>query len=355
MGDFKVKNNQIVFVDCNGFENVLFTYDRFRNHSSVPLYEIAGDTQEPLLMNQLNTFINDFDRINENVPEGLSKETITLCVFLITAELLKKHRNYNVLEIGCDNGVLSCYLAGILKYFNTNNRLICMTDYLDSECRKNWLEKIMLADAADIVSVVTAEYSSDFFKKGYFDIVIINGSVQFDEPAVMINNAVNSAKNNGIIICLPENQYLLNSCFQAVLNNCTEYNQDEKWSVLFKRIDEQDKKNAYECSDEFKLSTVKNEISEILSSIENTVESLFMPDYLQGVNNALVDDAIKKVARAEDDVLNIYSQLNGMNIKFAINELKEALIDFRVCSNEKDRKYNAELCRQKYVTLLQEI
>ncbi len=357
MSLIKFENNQFVFIDDNDNKIELFNaVDPLSNNSHLPSHEVLDDgkTVYPLFDDMIS-YIDEFDKINEDVMGGLLKQTVILSIFLVTRELLKKQRDLKVLEIGCDKGVLSYYLAKVLSRFNANNRLVCVTDSMGNECDNYWFDKILLSGAGDIVSLVTTEYNNAILPNDYFDIVIINGSVQFAEPAAVIRNAVNSVKNTGLLVCLSERQYLLTSCLQIAVGKSTVYNQDEASTILSKTIDEKDKLYAYKQTNEFILSDYKEKIVDALVPLKAMIKNLNKPQYLTADNDAEIDEKIKLIAQAENDILTIYSKLSSLDIKFNINELKDALIHYKLSDSEDERKSCAKLSKQKYQILIKEM
>lgn len=357
MGKIDIISNQFVYKDDKNHEEILIDFfNLLGNHSNVPFHGISSDGKTfDVLFDYLCTFIDEFDDVNKNVIGGLNIQTIILSILLTTKELLKKHRNFRILEIGCNKGVLSYYLCKLLKRFNVNNRLICISDSMGAGCENTWFEKIILTDAAEIVTLVTTEYNNDFFPNDYFDVVIINGSVRFAEPTEIISNAANFTKNAGLLLCLSENQYLLNSCFQVAVDHCTEYVLNGTATVFSKTIDKVDKEVFYKLTDEYKISNYKTNIRKNLLLIKTTVENLGSIDYLNAENDAEIDTQIKLIMQAENYVLAVYSELNSINVKFEVNELKEAMIKYRICDSEKERVFLAEICQQKYQVVMREM
>ena len=333
---------------------ILKIYDQLSNYSSLPMYESEGGKKYPVF-DVLTSIFNDFDRVNEDVAQGLDKTEVQLCMLLIAKVLLKKHRDFKVLEIGCDKGVLSFSLARLLKQFNGNNQLICVTDAMSVNCNDRWYDKILLSGAEEIVSLVTTQYNNGLFPRDYFDIVIINGSVSFEDSEKVIYNAVNFTKNNGLLITLPASQYLLSSCFQVIVENCDEYYLNSASSVLVKTIDKKDKYSAYKRTEDYKVSLLKRGIVSEFVSLKEIVEKLGETDYLDGKKDLTIDDKIKALMRAENDVLAIFSHLDSLDIKFNISELKECLIGYRLSQTESERKHFAAQSSQKYQTVICEM
>lgn len=355
MGFINFENGWFCLTD--GYNNktpILKRYDPLNNYSSLPVYETDGGKKYPMF-DVLTSIFGDFDRVNEGVAQGLDKTEVQLCVLLITKALLKKHRDFKVLEIGCDNGALSFSLARLLKAFNPKNQLICVTDAMSMNRNDRWHDKIFLSGAEEIVSLVTTPYESTLFPRDYFDIVILNGSAAFEDPGKVIYNAVNFIKNNGLLIALPASQYLLSSCFQVIAENCDEFYLNSVSSVLVKTINKKDKYLAYKRTEDYKVSLLKQDIVSTFVSLKKFIENLGETAYLDGNHDLAIDEQIRMVMRAENDVLTIFSHLDSLDIKFNINELKESLISYRLCHDESERKHFAAVCSQKYQAVICEM
>jgi len=347
--------NEFFLIDGHKKKTALLKiYDPYNNYSSVPMFEIEDGQKFPLY-DLLMSIANDFDRVNKSATQALDKTEVMLPLLLVTKSLLSKHRDFKALEIGCGNGVLSGPLSRLLQPFNRNNQLICVTDTMDADSHRFWLEKVALFGAEEIVSLAAAGYDDALFPKDHFDVVIINGSVPFDEPAKIIYNAINCIKNNGLLIAVSAGQYLLSSCFQVIFDNCTEYYLDSASSVLVKTMDTKDKHTAYKRTDEYKIKTLKPKIASTFVSLKETVDSLWEADYLNGDNDDRIDEKIRMVMRAEDDVLAIFGHLVSLDIKFNISDLKEALISYRLSRDEAERKHFAAVCGRKFQAVISEM
>lgn len=66
-----------------------------------------------------------------------------------------------------------------------------------------------------------------------------------------------------------------------------------------------------------------------------------------------MDALINAVNRTEDLVIAIYNQLISVNLKQYLNELKEALIKYRLSLGERDSLFN--ICQEKLKCVKQEI
>jgi SAM-dependent methyltransferase len=349
MSSLNILNSKVTFMDYQNNETVLLNITPLENHSNVPTHQLKADSSyDGVFAKWLASLLSQFDVVNQNVSEGLTNISVFLSVFFVIKQLMEKHRDYKVLEIGCDNGVLSYYLANVLKHFNPHNQLVCLTEVQQDSSADLWLDKIMASKAEDIVSRFTTDYLNAFLQKDIFDIVIINGSVCYENPSAVIFNAINCLRNGGLLICSPNKQYYLSEIFEALVDNYSEYAIDNASSVFTKTIEKKEKWTVYRQSKEYKYLACKKDAIALLSSINEEIQELGTSE---GPRN--LDNAIRQIGHAEDDILAIYSRLNSLNIKFEISELKEAMINYRIADTIKEQKADAEQCRKKYQTVIQ--
>lgn len=351
MSKLYFSSERIVFKDCFNSETVLLNLTPLENHSNVPTYLKKSDGRDEAVFKEwICSLASKFDRVNQNVPEGLDKMSVVIPTVLLIKKLLQKQRNYKVIEIGCDKGVLSYYLAEVLKHFNSNNQLVCLTDIQKDSDSDLWLDKISVSGAGDIVSRITAEYQNSFIQKDYFDAAFINGTVNYENPLPVIFNAINSLKKGGLLICIPGKQYFLSDIFQTVVDDPVEYAIENTTSVFAKIIGEKEKLKSYRQTREYKDAEIKKDAVKILSGLEDAVQKLGTPGYTYDL-----DQSIKQIGQAENDIFDIYSRINNLGIKFELNEFKEAMITYRVADTDAERKADAQQCRKKYRAVMQTI
>ena len=352
-----VRNNQFIFQNEHGREELLLdSYDRLNNYSRIPLHELL-DTGEAnyVIYNDILNYINEYDNIikkNSNVPDKLS---VILTIILITKKLLTKQRNYRVLEVGSNSGVLTYYLANILHKFNDNNKLFCVTFPTQENNSAKLLDENMLKNIDSFITFIHSTTDDFYLQSGYFDIVIINGSTLFLDPPEIINQAIRCSKDLGLLICLTERQYLLNSYFQVATDDSFEYPINSFTSVLVKHIDLNDKKSALRLTEEYKISSYKKEIIDNILLIEKKSSFLNKESFLLADQDNDIDELIKLVSIIEDDLLQIYKELNGINIKFNVNNLKESLINIRLCNTPADRSYFINTYNEIYENTMNDI
>ena len=87
-----------------------------------------------------------------------------------------------------------------------------------------------------------------------------------------------------------------------------------------------DWQNAYEGTDEYMVSSLKESVFQEVRAWEKEINSM---------SYAAASRLITRVANAEQDTVKIYHTLYSNDIKLRLNELKEALIRFRLGHGDK--------------------
>lgn len=154
--------------------------------------------------------------------EKQATEYLTMSILLVR-ELIRSREAVQVAEIGATNGVLSRHLAGILGLFHPDSLLCSVTDTLGNESGNVWLDHISQVENPCRLSLVAAEYPQTNLQEHSFDITLVNGSVHFDDPDMVLREAERITKNDGLFICYQVSQPLLESTFKLLHPDYKEY------------------------------------------------------------------------------------------------------------------------------------
>lgn len=217
MGRITVENNVFIYREADLKKVLLDVNDFMANKSRIPMHSFDGDLTIPALL--LNT-MKEHEHLCREKNDSL--EYLLMDVILIS-RLIQSPLPVKVLELGCVNGVLSYHLATILGKFNKESLLCCVCDVIGNNSNNQWLDRISLVDAAPELSLVAADYDKIQLAKNNFDIVIINGTVDFHEPYRLIKEAESFLKGNGMLICYSDNQPLLESSFRLIFSEREDY------------------------------------------------------------------------------------------------------------------------------------
>lgn len=138
---------------------------------------------------------------------------------LLASRLIKTSSPVNVLEYGSANGSLSFHLAEVLGSFHEDSVLVCAYDTIEPE----WMERMAQIQHLPKLSYFAGDFGQLKLSKKYFDIVVINGIVNYLQPEEVINDALRLVTKDGILICYSEEAPLLESTFKLYFEQREEY------------------------------------------------------------------------------------------------------------------------------------
>ena len=141
---------------------------------------------------------------------------------LLAARLIQTSQPVHVLEYGCKDGRLSWHLAELLGRFHPESSLVCAYHAMDEDWVK-WMERIYQVNHSPKISFLSGEYGHLQLQKEHFDIVLINGMVNFTEPEQVLLDALSLAVEDGRILCYAENAPLLEDIFGLYFDERDEY------------------------------------------------------------------------------------------------------------------------------------
>lgn len=153
--------------------------------------------------------------------EGLCLPTLLLDT-LIAARLIQTSQPVHVLEYGCRDGRLSWHLAELLGRFHPETSLVCAYHTMDEKWVK-WMERVYQVKQPPKINFLSGEYGLLQLQEDYFDIVLINGMVNFTEPQQVVRDVLALAKADGMILCYAEEAPLLEDIFKLYFEECDEY------------------------------------------------------------------------------------------------------------------------------------
>lgn len=231
MGNLTIENNKFIYeererkakkvlLDCN---------DYFSNKSRIPMHSLDNDLTIPGLLLQLFKWHN---QLCANQSEDSDVMEALLMDILLTTFLIKTPMSQRVLEIGCTNGVLSYHLATLLGRFNVESALCCVCNKIGNSSDNSWLDMISLVGKMPGLSMLASDYDAMPLEPKYFDIVIINGTEDFEEPYPVIGEAKRLVKDEGIVMCYADCQPLLESSFKLSFPDREEYSLTGQRSIL---------------------------------------------------------------------------------------------------------------------------
>lgn len=228
MNNFVYENRQFVYIEPST-RKVLLDCNRFmENKSRVPLHSVADKHTIPDIILGL---MEEYQETVNTTEEAILGFYYTMIDVLMVSEHIKSSSPKKVLELGCQNGVLSYHLATLLGKLHPNSLLYSVTNTIGNESENLWLNYISQVEELPKLGFAAADYEETHLKDEYFDVVILNGSVPMEQPRQVVEEAIRMTKPGGKIICLAWKQPLLEASFQMLLPEGQKYTIDYESSV----------------------------------------------------------------------------------------------------------------------------
>ena len=214
MGSLYYNNSKFIYEDKGGEAKLLLDCGNYlTNKSRIPMHRLAGMdclTIPDLLLGLLEREKKNGDDLE--FPAALTD-------ILLASRLVKSPRPVNVLEYGSMTGRLSLHLAEVLGSFNEESALVCAYDTIEPE----WMERMTQAERLPKLSFFAGDFGNLKLSEHYFDIVVINGMVNYLKPEEVIADALRLASEGGVLICYSADTPLLESTFKLLFEEREEY------------------------------------------------------------------------------------------------------------------------------------
>lgn len=230
MGRLFYENSKFIYEDQNKKEVLLNCTDFLANKSRVSMHRLEGN--DYLIIPELLIRLTEKERKKGNnfeVPAALMD-------ILLVSRLIQTSYPVKILEYGSMQGQLSWHLAEITGVFHEESSLVCAYDTMDLE----WMEQISKVEHLPKLSFFAGDYGCFQLQEGYFDIVIINGMVNYLQPKDVIEEALRLAADNGILLCYANAAPLLESTFKLYFKNRKEYEITPSQNVFLANVRDKD-------------------------------------------------------------------------------------------------------------------
>lgn len=214
------ENSKFMYKYGNEQRTLINFTDYFSNKSSVPLMPKDGFRSIPVFLIELQ---NKYESLFTGGYIPYDSDDYFLIDILVSAQLFKSSTPIKLAEFGATNGRLSYHLASVLGRFNEANTLCSVCDSIGNESGNYWLDMISLVENSSQVSFVASDYHDTNLCTGYFDIVVLNGSVELQNPDAIVKEAARLMKTNGTLICYACQQPELANSIRKSFSSVEEY------------------------------------------------------------------------------------------------------------------------------------
>ncbi|MCL2100102.1 MAG: class I SAM-dependent methyltransferase [Fibromonadales bacterium] len=167
------------------------------NLSKLPIISKLGYETESIfsILNKVAELYGSLSQIPKS-PQSL------LCILEVIGKLVKmliqKHRPYNILELGAEQGLLSYFLTYIASEFNEENMVHCVSNTL---LNQGWLLFLQeYGNAADSLNLHITSPQTLSLQENYFDFCVMNNSENFPNSGDVLNNAIRLLAPGGLLV-----------------------------------------------------------------------------------------------------------------------------------------------------------
>ena len=115
-----------------------------------------------------------------------------------------------------------------------------------STIEPEWMERMTQAERLPKLSFFAGDFGNIKLSEHYFDIVVINGMVNYLQPEEVINDALRLVTKDGSLICYSEEAPLLESTFKLYFEQREEYEITPSRKVLLAKAKDKCWKKASE-------------------------------------------------------------------------------------------------------------
>lgn len=224
MNGLDYKNDSIIYTDSEGEAYLINANDYLSNISPVPLH---GDDDAPTAAKLVLSLMSEHAQFTMGTPFEERTPYYTVIDALVCDYFLKhcgaKMEHLRVAEMGCTNGIMSYHLASVMGYFDRETTLCGITDAIGNDSGNMWIDNISSVQNPPNVSMIASDYDCTNLKDNHFDIVIVNGSVRFENPGSVLKEAKRIVKDEGRLIVFADSQPLIESVFCLQNKNRKEY------------------------------------------------------------------------------------------------------------------------------------
>lgn len=229
MNSFVFENNQFVYIDESDRKILLDCNKYLDNLSRVPFHSMNDGLTVPKMIFDLLSWHSQVFEGTEEQEWGIYYALIDV---LVTSLHVKSSSPKKILEIGCQDGVMSYHLGTILGKLHSQSLLYSIANTIGNESSNQWVDCISMIEEMPQLAFAAVDYDNTNLRDNNFDIVIINGSQEIDQSDKVIKEAYRVLGNEGHLICFAQNQPLLESGFQLLFSKREEYFMNYKGRVL---------------------------------------------------------------------------------------------------------------------------
>lgn len=329
--ELKVKLKEICKMD-----EILIDFNDYKSNLS-PMSLTNKNNNEKSIIDK---YTEIFKTVHYETKEDFNSIIFTLT--LIFKKLMSTNNTIKTLEVGSRDGFISKYILEILTYFNKKNQMTCIdlfneqvNNYGMFNCTNSfelYRNNINSVGSVDSVNTIIGNpmHISEQLEDDCYDILYINYKYS---DSIFIEKYINKLKENGLLLIdLKDDKRKLREykskyswdyvelyeniiVYNNITKNEKEYFEIESANYKYKSIF----KNIYEAKEDL-IGNIKY--------IVNNLDDLSVSDK--------IDRCINLVNNMEGIIIQINEKLINIELKYYINEVKNALLDVRISLQDKN-------------------
>ena len=303
MGSFRWRDSRFIYEEQGGVKVLLDCTDFLANKSRISMHRLPGYDALPIIPDLIGRALDEMGREDETKLSAAA-----LLDTLLVRYLIRSSQPLHLLEYGCQDGVLSAQMAGLIGAFNEDSSFVCAYDAMET----GWLERISKVEKLPKISYLAGDFGHLQLRQRYFDIVVINGSVNYTCPLAVLEDALDLVTEEGVILCYVDHTPLLESTFKLFFEEREEYTVSATEKVLLAKAGDR-------CWRSAKKSDLEIQIGEHLSAAEGILEC----GDKEGPQIAVLIESLRQDGKRA-------AQQGLVELKKQILEQKEQLIALRV-------------------------
>ena len=291
--------------DNNDTELILDYTDYFSNLSSIPINTLSDDASSITIHNLCSGLLDEYYLVIKQSKKPPCVVSAMITVALLFRQCFLRYKPLNILEIGCNQGVLTLLLTRAALAAHPDSHLYALSEDLYDETFLSNINR--LGDALSNLSLLTMKPDSDMFRSDFFDFTIINGEHICENPDIVINNAYRATRSGGCLLCINNGDTRLYDALTSLPGDFSEYDTEIPTSILVKLLIK---------AKEIKYPTPNNWFNELISTVKIMVGDVSVLSSRQLKKIILL---LKELEKCAIEMFNI----SDVDFKNRINYAKE--------------------------------
>ncbi|MCM3443750.1 sulfotransferase family 2 domain-containing protein [Metabacillus halosaccharovorans] len=334
MIELEVRNNQIFSIDKsnNSYEKIISFGAEHNNFTNISSNK---------LLNKFVEIINLYQMIQKYTNSEMSLLDIVRITSLVFKKLMSgNYENIKALEIGNMLGCSSYFLVSSLTSFSNENYLYCMNDWEQTDIQRNeklydhFKSVMKLGEVNERIIPIVSEPTKGMkvLKNNFFDIIYFDSGHSYENVFNELINIIDKIKVGGLLIGY-NSECFLEHLDEVFGNSYSKFDNSLIWYKVITKEDKEKIKELYIGSKEYSKELIAL-LEDLYEAISDLQLKIFKVD--KKVFHILLDYIINLISKIEDTIISLWNEIGDREIKLLANNLKRALIDFKISYDEED-------------------